>query len=80
MGSSLEPAVVGMMQVHSGGAAPARTVAGGHGGRGSGRFKRILWDEGIEDQWFAYRDEALKTLAVEFLETEGIPFESSPDQ
>ena len=50
-------------------------------GRGAfGRFKRILWDEDIEDQWFAYRDEAIKALAVEFLETEGIPFEPLPDR
>jgi hypothetical protein len=45
-------------------------------GRGAfGRFKRILEDEGIEDQWFACRDEAIKVLAAEFLEAEGIPYE-----
>jgi hypothetical protein len=36
--------------------------------------------EDIEDHWFAYRDEAIKALAVEFLETEGIPFEPLPDR
>ena len=50
-------------------------------GRGAfGRFKRLLWQEGIEDQWFAYRDEAIRVLAVEFLEAEGIPFEPLPER
>lgn len=44
-------------------------------GRGAfGRFKRFIAEEDIERQWFAHRDQAIKELAIEFLETEGIPF------
>lgn len=44
-------------------------------GRGAfGRFKRAIQEAGIEQAWFAYREQALKELAVQFLEDEGIPY------
>lgn len=44
-------------------------------GRGAfDRFKRIIREENVEEQWFDHRDQALKDLAVEFLEAEGILF------
>lgn len=44
-------------------------------GRGAfGRFKRLVYAEGIEQDWYKYRDQALKELVAEFLEAEGIPF------
>lgn len=44
-------------------------------GRGAfGRFKQAVHEEEIEQQWFAYRDLALKELAIDFLKAENIPF------
>lgn len=44
-------------------------------GRGAyRRFKEVISAEDVEAQWFAFRDQALKALVVEFLEAEGIPF------
>ncbi|WP_232131172.1 UPF0158 family protein [Luteimonas sp. BDR2-5] len=45
--------------------------------RGRGAFRRFrdsVAELGIEDRWYAHRDLALKQLAIEFLEDEGIPF------
>jgi hypothetical protein len=44
-------------------------------GRGAfRRFKQVIAQQNVEQQWFAYRDLALKELAIEFLQDEGIPF------
>lgn len=44
-------------------------------GRGAfGRFKRAIDETGVAPQWFAYRSQALKELAVAFLEDEDIPY------
>jgi hypothetical protein len=52
-----------------------RELAGAIRGKGAfRRFKDLVAVAGIREQWFARRDEALKALAVEFLEEEGIPF------
>ena len=43
-------------------------------GRGAfRRFKESLYEAAIEEHWYAYRDQALKELAADFLEAEGIP-------
>ncbi len=44
-------------------------------GRGAFRcFKDTIRRRGIQDDWYSYRDEALKRIAAEFLEMEGIAF------
>ena len=44
-------------------------------GRGAFRgFKRAIAREGVEDKWYAWRDQALRDLAVDFLKAEGIPY------
>lgn len=44
-------------------------------GRGAfRRFKDLIHDRGIEQDWYAYRDEALKAFLADFFEAEGIPF------
>ena len=46
--------------------------------RGSGafrRFKTLIRRSGVEDDWHSFRDQALESIAVEFLEAEGIPYE-----
>jgi hypothetical protein len=43
--------------------------------RGSGafrRFKDTIYQYGIEDDWFKYRDEAYKEIAIAWLESNGI--------
>lgn len=47
-------------------------------GRGAfRRFKDVVYVKGMADDWFAYRERALKELAMDFLEDEGIPFVES---
>jgi hypothetical protein len=44
-------------------------------GRGAfRRFKERIHAEGIEKDWYAFREAALKQLAAGFLEAEGIPY------
>ena len=44
-------------------------------GRGAfRRFKDRIYREGIEQDWYAFRMAALKMIAADFLEAEGIPF------
>ena len=56
--------------------APARSrVLAAMRGRGAFRgFKHAVDREGVRDQWFAWRDEALRALAIDFLDAEGIPY------
>ena len=45
--------------------------------RGSGafrRFKDTIYQYGIEDDWFKYRDEAYKEIAITWLESNGITY------
>lgn len=45
--------------------------------RGSGafrRFKDTIYQYGIENDWFKYRDEAYKEFAIAWLESEGITY------
>jgi hypothetical protein len=45
--------------------------------RGSGafrRFKDTIYQYGIEDDWFQYRDEAYKEIAIAWLESNGIAY------
>jgi hypothetical protein len=45
------------------------------GGRGTfGRFKNMIHRHNLQDQWYKFRDESLKQIAVEWLEASGIPF------
>lgn len=44
-------------------------------GRGAFRyFKDTIHHRGIQDDWYDYRNDALKTIAAEFLEMEGIAY------
>ncbi|WP_018870977.1 UPF0158 family protein [Thioalkalivibrio sp. ALgr3] len=44
-------------------------------GRGAfRRFKDLIHDRGIDQDWYACRDEALKAFLADFFEAEGIPF------
>jgi hypothetical protein len=48
-----------------------------HAIRGSGafrRFKAAIHLKGIQDDWYRFRDETLKGIASDFLESEGIAF------
>ena len=64
----------------------ARSVADGdvrdelenalHGRGAFGRFKEALHRRGIADAWDRYRDAALEKIAVEFLEANGITYQS----
>lgn len=45
-------------------------------GRGAFRmFKDLIFRHGIRDDWFAYKNQALKKIAVDFLEAYDISFE-----
>ncbi|MDA1101382.1 MAG: UPF0158 family protein [Proteobacteria bacterium] len=45
------------------------------GGRGAFRsFKDRISEEGVREDWFAFRSLALKRIAADFLESQGIPF------
>jgi hypothetical protein len=41
-------------------------------------FKDVLFDEGIRDAWFAFRDRAIEEIAEEFLTEAKIPFTKEP--
>ena len=46
--------------------------------RGSGafrRFKDAIHHKGIQDGWYRFRDQALKRIAIDFLESEGIAWQ-----
>jgi len=48
-----------------------------HAIRGSGafrRFKAAIYRKEIQDDWYRFRNEALKRIATDFLESEGIPW------
>lgn len=48
-----------------------------HAIRGSGafrRFKDAIHYKGIQDDWYRFRDESIKDIAIDFLESEGIAF------
>jgi hypothetical protein len=47
------------------------TIRGGGAFR---RFKSIVHRRAIQDDWYGYRDNALKRIAADFLEVEGIAF------
>ena len=51
-----------------------------HAIRGGGafrRFKNTVHRRVIQDDWYGYRDNALKRIAADFLEVEGIAFSDS---
>lgn len=51
--------------------------------RGSGafrRFKDTIYQYGIEDDWFKYRDEAYKEIAIAWLESQGITYSDDMDR
>ena len=39
------------------------------------RFKNAIHNKGIQDDWYRFRDEALKRIAIDFLESEGIAWQ-----
>jgi hypothetical protein len=44
-------------------------------GRGAFRhFRNLIRRQGIEDDWYRYRDDAVKRIAADFLEAHGIPY------
>ncbi|MHC4121022.1 MAG: UPF0158 family protein [Planctomycetota bacterium] len=46
-------------------------------GRGAfGRFKHAIHAHGIEDQWYNYRDNAFKEIAIEWCRENGIEFDT----
>ncbi len=48
--------------------------------KGSGafrRFKDMIRRRGLEQAWWSDRDAAIKKIAIDFLEMEGIPFQRS---
>jgi hypothetical protein len=48
-----------------------------HAIRGSGafrRFKDAIHRKEIQDDWYRFRDESMKDIAIDFLESEGIAF------
>jgi len=48
-------------------------------GRGAFRmFKNEVHRLGIQDDWYSYRDDALKRIAADFLEEHGIPYVDVP--
>ena len=48
-------------------------------GKGAFRyFKDVVWDEGIRDAWFAFREPAFEEIAEEFLTDAKIPFKKEP--
>jgi len=51
--------------------------------RGSGafrRFKDTIYQYGIENDWFKYRDEAYKEIIIAWLESNGIAYSDDMDQ
>ena len=51
-----------------------RAIRGGGAFR---RFKSTIHRRSIQDDWYSYRDNALKRIAADFLEVEGIAFSDS---
>ncbi|MFO7900018.1 MAG: UPF0158 family protein [Planctomycetota bacterium] len=45
-----------------------------HGSGAFRRFKDTLYRLGIEDDWYRYRDAEFERIAIEWLESEGIPY------
>jgi hypothetical protein len=48
-----------------------------HAIRGSGafrRFKDAIHRKEVQDDWYRFRDESMKDIAINFLESEGIPW------
>ena len=44
-------------------------------GRGAFRhFKDRIFEEGVQEDWFAFREKAFKRIAADFLESQGIAF------
>lgn len=51
------------------------TLLNGINGRGAFRFfKSCIYEEGVEKEWFAFKVNAFKAIAAEFLKRERIPF------
>ena len=48
-----------------------------HGGGAFRRFKDTVHRRAIQNDWYGYRNNALKRIAVDFLEEEGIAFSDS---
>jgi hypothetical protein len=49
-------------------------------GRGAfRRFKDAIHHYGIEDKWYEFRNEAMEEIAIEWLESHGIPFSRDKD-
>jgi hypothetical protein len=49
-----------------------------HAIRGSGafrRFKDAIYRKEIQDDWYRFRDESIKDIAIDFLESEGIAWQ-----
>ena len=49
-----------------------------HAIRGSGAFRRFqnaIYRKEIQDDWYRFRDQALKRIAIDFLESEGIAWQ-----
>jgi hypothetical protein len=45
------------------------------GGRGTfGRFKNMIHRHNVHDQWYRFREDALKQIAVEWLQAHEIPY------
>jgi len=47
--------------------------------RGSGafrRFKDAIYRKEIQDDWYRFRDESIKDIAIDFLESEGIAWQN----
>src|SRR5699024_1130955 len=51
-----------------------RVLAAMRGRRTFRGFKDAIFKEDVEDQWYRWRDQALKELAIDFLEAEGIAY------
>ena len=51
-----------------------RVLAAMRGRRAFRGFKDAIFKEGVEDQWDRWREQALKDLAIEFLQAEGIAY------
>ena len=50
--------------------------------RGSGafrRFKDAIYRKEIQDDWYRFRDESIKDIAIDFLESEGIAWLNDMD-
>jgi hypothetical protein len=45
-----------------------------HGRGAFRRFKDVVYEEGIQDDWFAYREARLADIARAWLEVEGVPY------